>query len=597
MNDHCLPDGSPFPFWDDATRYRRVLHVARDHPRADDANPGTEAAPLATIGAAARLLQPGEKAVIHAGCYRETVRPARGGTGPDAMIAYEAAPGEEVVVTGAEEVEPAARPSKGWRIPTGPAAAAVWMMDLPETLFIGYNPFAVRNTYEYLFQYGQTQDAEWMKRVLLRRGSVLYRGRPLRQVLFARDLAGSDGVFWVEEPGLRIHFRLPGDAGPGEALEVTAREQTFAPAQTGLGYIRVSGLTLRQAADGLPVPQRGSLSTGRGHHWIIENCTVDGANGVGISLGAQSWDGCETEDMGHHIVRRNRIRNCGVCGIAGARGVFWSLLERNCFESIGYQDLERMWECAAIKFHFARNCLIRGNIFRHIRHAGGVWLDVDNVNNRITGNLFADIETLTGAVYSEMNYERNLIDHNILWNIRGTAVNADCNESVVVAHNLIGEVPEGGAVLCTLGQARRKSGGRTGLCRANQVLNNVIVRCPRRVEFGRREENVSDGNLFDAADDNCSFHIAYPEPGTYQNLASWQTYFGLDHHSSQAPLNGSFEADTLELSLRPGDAQPACVASDLLSGGLTHPEPGPFTREQWETLRRGDSIRMDDHGP
>jgi hypothetical protein len=91
-----MPDGTPFAFWDDATEYQRTYHVACAHPGASDGNLGTAEAPFATINRAAAILQPGEKVVVHGGVYRECVCPARGGEGPDRMIAYEAAPGEEV---------------------------------------------------------------------------------------------------------------------------------------------------------------------------------------------------------------------------------------------------------------------------------------------------------------------------------------------------------------------------------------------------------------------------------------------------------------------------------------------------------------------
>lgn len=593
MDMNLLPDNSRFPFWKDATVYRRALHVAQQNPAANDANPGTEQAPLKTISAAAKRLRPSEKVLIHTGIYRETVCPAQGGGGPDQMIAYEAVPGEKVVIAATEQVTPDARPSTGWRIPEVSGGATVWMTDLPENIFAAYNPFLVRNAYEYLYQYGERQDPEWMKRVMLRRGSVFFRGQPLRQVLFARDLATQDGAFWVEEPGLRIHFRLPGDTNPGEPLEISVREQTFAPRETGLGYIRISGLTLQNSADGLPVPQRGSLSSNRGHHWIIENCTIDGANGVGISLGAQSWDGQETPEMGGHVVRRCEIRNCGICGIAGARGVRYSLFEDNLFEAIGYHNLERMWECAAIKFHFAENCLIRHNIFRHFQYAAGIWLDVDNVNNRITGNVFADIETLNAGVYSEMNYQLNMFDHNVFWNIRGCGILAESNEKAVIAHNLFGEFPDRQAVYCSLYQAARKSSGRTGICHANQVINNVIIRGPHRVAFARREQNVCDGNLYHQNDDDCCFQILLPEPGNFQNLAGWQEFFGFDHHSQQAKIDATFDADTLSLRLSSDSFEPTGIESPLLGGELTHPEPGPFTKKQWAALKRGENICME----
>ncbi len=89
---------------------------------------------------------------------------------------------------------------------------------------------------------------------------------------------GERRCFWVEAPGTRLDFllSLPGDLAPTVPLEITVREQTFAPTVRGLGYIRVSGLLLRHAADGPPVPQRASISTAIGHHWIIEDCHIDG---------------------------------------------------------------------------------------------------------------------------------------------------------------------------------------------------------------------------------------------------------------------------------------------------------------------------------
>ncbi len=77
-----LPDGTRFPLWDDRTVYSREYHVAVDVPGASDDNDGTRDHPLRTFGAAAQRLQPGEKAVIHGGVYRECIRPPRGGDAP-----------------------------------------------------------------------------------------------------------------------------------------------------------------------------------------------------------------------------------------------------------------------------------------------------------------------------------------------------------------------------------------------------------------------------------------------------------------------------------------------------------------------------------
>jgi hypothetical protein len=72
-------------------------------PAGNDTNAGTRDAPFATIARASAALAPGGTCVIHAGVYRETIRPAVSGT-PDKPIVYRAAGDGRVVVTGADPV-------------------------------------------------------------------------------------------------------------------------------------------------------------------------------------------------------------------------------------------------------------------------------------------------------------------------------------------------------------------------------------------------------------------------------------------------------------------------------------------------------------
>ena len=95
-----LPDGTEFKTWEQPLRFDRTYYVDGANPNASDTNPGTSDRPFATINRAAQILQPGERVVVASGIYREWVRPARGGSGPDRMISYEAAPGATVVVKG-----------------------------------------------------------------------------------------------------------------------------------------------------------------------------------------------------------------------------------------------------------------------------------------------------------------------------------------------------------------------------------------------------------------------------------------------------------------------------------------------------------------
>ena len=583
-----MPNGEPFEFWDDTTEYETVYHVACQHPDASDDNPGTEDRPFATIQRAAAVLQPGEKVVVHEGVYRECVRPARGGDGPDRMIAYEAAPGETVRVTGSEVWSPSFVPSEGWKIPSAPGNATVRMADLPADLFVGYNPFGVSNVPAEFWTFTREWAEEEAHRFLLKRGMVFLDGRPLKQVFRIADLAQTDGAFWVEDPGLRIHLRLWDDADPdGREFEVTVREQAFAPARRHLAYIRVSGFRFDHSGDSVPVPQRALVSTSRGHHWIIEDNQIRWANGCGLDVGAQDWKAAHPERSGHHIIRRNTIADCGICGIAGGTGADHTLVEDNVIERVGGLNVERIWECAGLKFHVCTGSLFRRNVFRHLRHACGLWLDVKNRNCRITGNAFADIESLQGGVYIECSHDLNLVDGNILWDIRrptggggGIGVKVDSGENIVVAHNLFGEI-EDYAVSINLNQAGRLIGGRVGLCRRNQVLNNVFAGCPKRVLLGRAADNASDGNLFDERDDAASLCIRYPEPEAMLNLAAWRDYYGLDEHGAQARLEADFDPESLELTWSADGELPGCRPVEAMHESAEGLAPGPFAADEW----------------
>jgi len=581
-----MPDGTPFKLWDDVTEYKRIYHVACQHPNASDDGPGTEDHPFATIGRAARELKPGEKVIVHSGVYRECVRPARGGEGSDRMIAYEVAPGEEVFVRGSRVWAPEFKPSEDWNFRRLPQGAKVWEGELPEEWFVGYNPFMTMNFSSEYTTFTRDWSTEEIQCFMLRRGIVFADSRPLRQVFRPYDLANADGAFWVEDPGLRIHLRLWDDADPGEStIEATTKEQVFTPAEQCLGYIRVSGFHFEHAADGIPVPQRAMVSAARGHHWIIEDNHIRWANACGIDVGNETWHRPRQEEpdtSGHHIIRRNHVSDCGICGIAAVGNNAYSLVEDNTIERIGDKNIERIWETGGLKFHTCDSVLIRRNVFRHIRHAPGLWLDYLNRNCRVTANVFADIESIHGGVYIEVSHDLNVVDHNILWDVRGLGrprtgygVDVDTGEECIVAHNLFGKIRDWYAVSVNLDQRTRVVGGRVGLCRRHKVVNNVFVECPKRIMLSRVQDNQSDGNLFDQRDDATSLCVEYPEPQALVNLSAWQRYYGLDKNSRHARIEADFDPETLKLSLTVDGELPECAPVAELHVPDAVRSPGP----------------------
>lgn len=104
------------------------IHV---RPNGDDQAAGAEERPLRTVQAAAERAMPGDTVTVHAGVYREWVRPPRGGESePAGASCYRAAKGERVEIEGSEEV-------KGW-VKVG---QDIWKTSVPNERFGGFNPY------------------------------------------------------------------------------------------------------------------------------------------------------------------------------------------------------------------------------------------------------------------------------------------------------------------------------------------------------------------------------------------------------------------------------------------------------------------------
>lgn len=575
-----LPNGERFAFWDCATAFDATLHVNAAHPAAGDDQPGTDDAPLRSIGAAAARATPGTRVLIHAGVYRECVRPARGGTGPDAMISYESAGEGEVVITGEETWDGPWGPSQGWTRKRAPVAhepdAAVWCGRLPRGAFDGYNPFGMVNEPStYFAREKDADDAAYLQR----RGLLYVDGVPLKQVSHPWFLWSEAGTCWVEDDGLGLHFRLPHDGDPREhAITFTAREQAFAPEAAGLGYIRVKGLCLRGVGNGFPAPQRGALSTSCGHHWIIEDCVVEWVNSVGIDLASQSpfRDLDEAFLLGHHIVRRNRVTDCGICGICGLpdgqRGLPSVLLEDNRIERCAWHEVESLYETGGIKLHLTRDCLVRRNLILDVKYGPFLWLDWRNVNTRACANVMLGCQkTMVGALFVEASLAPNCVDHNVVIGVGadgrrghggGHGLFAQETDFLTVAWNFVADTG-GGAIFLNRGWVQRTITIRSASGRRNHVLGNVITGA-RRAIWLANADNTSDGNVIGACEEPGSLCIEDPEERL--DLAAWRTFFGFDRHGAAATIAHALDRDALQLRVevtRDGDDQAVATVIDL----------------------------------
>jgi hypothetical protein len=368
-----------------------------------------------------------------------------------------------------------------------------------------------------------------------------------------------DARFWMENAGNTIHIRMPTNTPARPLIEVTTREQAFVPLQAGLAYIRVKGITFQHAGNGYPPPQRGLVSTAGGNHWIIEGNTIEWANGVGLDIGNGTWGSGSSAPApqagAYQIVRGNTIRYCGVEGMAGMRTQN-ALVEDNLIEWCGWADAERAWEAAGAKFHGASNMLFRNNIVRHIRHANALWLDSGNANCRITGNVFADVLTVSAAIHMEMNRNTNQIDNNLIWNVRnaepgtpgqrgaaGSGVFIHATDRVIIAQNLIGRCDNAG-VFPVLRPERAGAGAAQG----NNIYNNIFTRCGQAAIVFLNTNNCSDGNIFVSVPDH---YLGFVTTNSSQwfDLPAWRAAFGWDKNGGVASLQFDFDPDRLELTM------------------------------------------------
>ena len=440
-----------------------IIHVWEKATQDGD---GSSERPFRSITEAARVAEPGDEVIVAPGIYREYVDPQHAGL-PDHRIIYRSEKVNGAVITGAE------------RVTCWEKSGSIYRAEIPNSLFGSYNPYTTTVHGDW---YWATVPAHTGEVYL--NGNSLYEVESLDQVqnpvpnrsswkpedtvytwYTQQSTDGSKTILWANFQELDPNR---------ENVEINVRRNCFYPSGEGIGYITLSGFTIRQAATQWAPPtayQDGMVGPHWSKGWIIENCNISHSKCSGISLGKylqpgndNKWttrfvkDGAQTEreaicqaqregwskeNIGSHIIRCCDIHDCGQTGIVGHLGGVFSLIEDNHIHHINNKQNLAGAEIGGIKMHAAIDVMIRRN---HIDHCTrGLWLDWQAQGTRVSQNLFHDNVPPQGTIintglalgediFVEVSHGPTLIDHNILLSDISCRLST---QGFALVHNLI----------------------------------------------------------------------------------------------------------------------------------------------------------------
>ncbi|MEO1244344.1 MAG: right-handed parallel beta-helix repeat-containing protein [Pseudomonadota bacterium] len=556
----------------------------------NDSNPGTAEEPLRSISAAASIAEPGDTITVHEGVYREQVNPPRGGVATDKRITYEAAAGDVVEIKGSEQVT-------GWQR----AENDTWKVVLENSFFGDFNPYNDELSGHWFYASGQpdnvTKNAERRKS---HTGAVYLNGAWLNEAATLEEVlkpAGTQPVWFafVTDTKTSIWAQFPQVNPNRELVEINVRQTVFFPEEPGLDYITVRGFAMSHAATPWAPPtqkQLGLIGTHWSKGWIIEDNDISHAVTACVQLGIKEFGEFpgnvhgmneifrfasesgewHRDNVGGHIVRRNRIHNCGATGINGNMGASFSLIEGNHIFDI---HRDRSWsglEQGGIKLHAAVDTIVRNNVIYRAAHgrARALWIDWLAQGTVIEGNVCFDNERTD--LFLEVSHGPTLVNNNVF--LSKTSITSTSRGAAYVNNYIAGSV----VISATTRRTPYAEPHTTELIgvQINQPLddrfmNNIFAGSGPAIRpgFGGVTAGVLDALPFDLSNNLYLNGTLPPSQETNPHVV-----VGADPPFSIVPNGrGHLLEWNLDQSWAEGRTRPVVRAADL---GLTHVGKHPF---------------------
>jgi hypothetical protein len=505
-----------------------------NHPQASDNNPGTPDRPFKSISKAAAIVQPGDMVIVKAGVYREAVRMMRGGT-PQKPIVFLAEPIGSVIVKGSEVV-------KDWE----KVGDAVWR----------------KTSWELAGKLGRETGRDFV----FRREQVFCDGKPLQQVERREQMQA--GTFWVDMDGKALYVWLPENANPNEKLmEVSIRSVLW----TGdylTPFVHLKGFRFEHCANRA---QQGAIHLTNAYGWLLENCSVEWANGTGLKL-----DNCASM-----IVRRCQFNRNGQLGIGVGDGL--DLTFEDCETSYNnWKGYSTSWEAGGVKVAAAAR---RVRFLRHksaFNRGSGIWFDYAGYGHEIIGCVIHDNTDANAGIQIEVTFGV-LIANNICYrNTRAKGAGSHFGSGILlqqsgfcrVYHNTCVENDNGltleGAVRVVLSAGNEVVNNIFAFNREFQVRvwDSVLHRVtgwtfplpsfvPDPEKWARERLNRFDHNLYFSVGEKPliewggAYNPGTPDKGQYRDLKEFATKTG--QHSGWAQEAHGIVADPLFVNPSEGD--------------------------------------------
>ena len=343
-----------------------------------DSNPGTQAAPFASIQRGLTAAQAGDTVNLLSGVYRnQNPTFVRSGTAT-APITLQAAPGANVTIKGSDVLS-------GW---TRQGTSDVY----------------THANFDHYFGSWGTGGGDARSKA---RNQLFVDGAYVKEVSSQSSL--QPGTFYVDKTSKNVYVQLDNGANPSQRTVEASVTGNALLSTNGHDHLVVKGLNFAHVAN---APQDFAAVQVRGgsDNVVIDSVSVQYAAGAGISVGGNN-----------NAIRNSRFNYNGQQGIHSANTT--NLLVKNSETSYNNtlpgKQYDPGWEAGGNKFVRSRNAVVDGLVAHH-NIGSGIWFDVNNQNatikNSISHHNGKGIHyeiSHTGKIYNNLVY-KNQYQYDVL---------------------------------------------------------------------------------------------------------------------------------------------------------------------------------------